>query len=89
MTMAKGGARNRSGPQADPKSLRSAERGISLTALPSEGYQGDAPEFPLMPYVVYRWEQEDKRRFQVVDAEATEEFRDRELSLWEKVWTYP
>lgn len=45
--MPRGGARNRSGPQADPKSLRSAERGISLTALPSEGYDGEPPEFPL------------------------------------------
>lgn len=45
--MPRGGARNRSGPQVDPSSLRSAERGISLTALPSEGYQGEAPEFPL------------------------------------------
>lgn len=45
--MPKGGARNRSGPGHDPKSLRSAERGISLTALPSEGHQGDIPEFPL------------------------------------------
>lgn len=45
--MPKGGARNRSGPQADPSSLKSAKRGIVLTALPSEGYQGDAPDFPL------------------------------------------
>lgn len=41
--MPKGGARTRSGPQADLSSLRSAQRGLSLTALPSEGYQETAP----------------------------------------------
>lgn len=45
--MAHGGARNRSGPQPDPNSARSDRRGLSLTALPNEGYQGDIPDFPL------------------------------------------
>lgn len=45
--MPKGGARNRSGPSADPLSGRSDRRGFSLTALPSEGYLEDAPGFPL------------------------------------------
>jgi hypothetical protein len=45
--MPRGGARNRSGPPADPNSGRSDRRGYSLTALPSEGYQGRIPEFPL------------------------------------------
>lgn len=45
--MARGGARNRSGPTADPNSIRSARRGYSLTALPAEGYDGPAPTFPL------------------------------------------
>jgi len=45
--MSRGGARNRSGPAADPTSGRSERRGFSLTALPSEGYDGEAPEFPL------------------------------------------
>lgn len=45
--MTKGGARNRSGPPADPNSERSEKRGYTLTALPSEGYDGDAPEWPL------------------------------------------
>ena len=42
-----GGARNRSGPSPDPNSGRSDRRGFTLTALPAEGYQGEAPEFPL------------------------------------------
>jgi hypothetical protein len=41
--MARGGARNRSGPAADPASGRSDRRGFSLTALPSEGYRGEVP----------------------------------------------
>lgn len=45
--MASGGARNRSGPAPDPNSGRSDRRGFSLTALPNEGYQGEAPTFPL------------------------------------------
>ena len=45
--MARGGARNRSGPAPDPESGRSERRGFKLTALPSEGYQGEAPDFPL------------------------------------------
>lgn len=45
--MARGGARNRSGPAPDPNSGRSERRGFKLTALPSEGFRGDAPSFPL------------------------------------------
>ena len=45
--MARGGARNRSGPKADEKSERSDRRGYRLTALPSEGYDGPVPDFPL------------------------------------------
>lgn len=44
--MASGGARNRSGPQADPTSGRSARRGLTLTALPST-YDGEVPSYPL------------------------------------------
>lgn len=45
--MARGGARNRSGPAADETSGRSDRRGFSLTALPAEGYRGPVPDFPL------------------------------------------
>lgn len=45
--MARGGARNRSGPPPDPRSGRSERRGIRLTALPSEPFEGDVPEFGL------------------------------------------
>ena len=45
--MAKGGARNRSGPQPDPMSMRSAARGLEFTALPASGFDGEPPSFPL------------------------------------------
>lgn len=45
--MARGGARNRSGPKPDEKSGRSDRRGVVFTALPAEGYDGATPEFPL------------------------------------------
>lgn len=45
--MPKGGSRNRSGPQPDPRSGRSDARGLKFTALPSEGYGGDVPAFDL------------------------------------------
>ena len=45
--MARGGARNRSGPAPDPLSERSERMKYTLTALPAEGYAGEVPEFPL------------------------------------------
>lgn len=45
--MTRGGARNRSGPAPDPNSGRSERRGFKLTALPSGGYDGEVPDFPL------------------------------------------
>lgn len=87
--MAKGGARNRSGPAADPKSGRSDRRGYSLTALPSEGFDGDVPEFPLPRMLRRRWEFEEKRRYQVLDEESTDAYRDRELAVWADLWRTP
>lgn len=87
--MTQGGARNRSGPKADENSTRSDRRGYSLTALPAEGYDGPAPDFPLPRRAVHRWEFEDKRKFQVLDADATQDVANRELELWEWLWTTP
>ncbi len=44
--MVRGGARNRSGPQADQNSGRSDRRGLSFTALPSGGFTEKPPEWP-------------------------------------------
>lgn len=46
--MPRGGARNRSGPAADPNSARSEARGLgSARSLSVEGYKGQVPPFPL------------------------------------------
>lgn len=45
--MTSGGRRNRSGPSSDPNSARSERRGLVFSALPSEGFDGTVPEFPL------------------------------------------
>lgn len=47
--MTSGGARNRSGPAPDPLSGRSEARGLTFSALPADGYAGDAPDWPLRP----------------------------------------
>lgn len=88
--MVKGGARNRSGPQPDPTSGRSDRRGFSLQALPAEGYDGGAPEYPLREMTVYETvidEEGIKRRFPNDDA--TDAFREREAALWEWAWQLP
>lgn len=55
--MTSGGARNRSGPQPDPASARSDRRGLSLTALPNEGYGGEVPDLAdFLPVVTARHE---------------------------------
>lgn len=83
--MPRGGARNRSGPKADPNSGRSDRRGYSLTALPSEGYSGPVPEFPLMRRNVY-FVVDKERRF---DEAATQMVAEREAGLWAWVWRTP
>ena len=87
--MARGGARNRSGPKADENSARSDARGYKLEALPAAGYDGPAPDFPLPRRTVMRWEYEEKSRYQVPDVEATQRVVERELELWAWAWTTP
>ncbi len=87
--MGSGGARNRSGPQADPGSGRSDRRGYTLTALPSEGFAGVVPEFPLQPIVLFTEYFEDKVKRRVEDDGATESFRGREADVWAEAWTTP
>lgn len=79
--MPKGGARTRSGPAPDENSGRSEQRGFSLTALPSEGYRGRAPAFPL-PKI---------NRYGVdgPNAAATRTFRAREIAIWREIWKTP
>jgi hypothetical protein len=79
--MSRGGARNRSGPTADPTSGRSDQRGYSLTALPAEGFDGQVPTFPLPPRVN-----------EVADEDfdsLAERIHQREIDMWEWAWTTP
>ena len=88
--MARGGARNRSGPQADPKSARSANRGLSYDQLPSEGRQGEPPlAWPLGRPAVYIEKFENGKPIKELDEEATAEREAQEQALWAQVWTYP
>lgn len=87
--MASGGARNRSGPTFDPKSGRSDRKGLNLAALPSEGFKGVVPEFPLQPIVLFREYFVDKVKVKERDYDETESFRTREADVWAEAWTTP
>lgn len=87
--MSKGGARNRSGPAPDPNSRTSERKGYTLTALPSEGYDGDTPEFPLPRTVRFDTHFEDGKRVRESDQGATDAFRERELDVWAEAWRTP
>lgn len=90
IAMGSGGARNRSGPMADPESGRSERRGFKLDALPVKGFRGAIPKFPLSRPVVY-WihEDEDGKRVREVDEDATALRVARELELWKWAWRTP
>ena len=83
--MARGGARNRSGPAPDPGSERSERRGYKLTALPAEGYQGEIPEFPLpspSDREIEVWEQAWRTPQAAAWAMPSESWRQRTVALW-------
>src|SRR4051794_39385007 len=86
--MARGGARNRSGPSPDPQSGRSDARGYSLTALPAEGYDGPVPDFPL-PDPAGRelelWEQAWRTPQACAWSLPSESWRQRTVALWVRV----
>lgn len=88
--MAKGGARVRSGPDADPSSARSEKRGLSaLTVLPSEGRKGRAPAFPLPAIKRSVMVMRDGKPSKVADDATSKAFRKRELEVWAEVWKTP
>jgi len=87
--MPSGGARNRSGPLPDPTSLKSAKRGISLTALPAEGYDGEIPPFPLPKIKVFDVYFADKQRVKEFNSDATVDRYNREIELWAQTWRTP
>ena len=87
--MVAGGARARSGPAPDPNSGRSAARGLDFSALPSEGYKGEVPDFPLDPIVLFDEHFSDGAKVREVDPEASEDFRSRENVVWVEAWRSP
>lgn len=83
--MASGGARNRSGPKADPNSGRSDRRGYSLTALPAKGWAGDIPEWPLSEATddeFALWQEAWRTPQAWAWAQASERWRWRTVALW-------
>jgi len=81
--MARGGARNRSGPPPDEGSLTSARKGIVLSDLPAEGYLGEVPTYPL-PHATGRelevWR--DAWRTPQAVAWSVQPWRHRTVALW-------
>lgn len=87
--MARGGARNRSGPSLDPSSGRSDQRGISLQALPAGGFTGEVPEFPLPRVTRYEWEFDEGKKYRIPSESLTESYRVREIAVWAEAWMTP
>jgi len=87
--MARGGARNRSGPQADPLSGRSDRRGLSFTALPAHGFDGEPPAWPLPPRIVWETVMEGGEKFREANQRETAEVAEREAELWSWAWRTP
>lgn len=81
--MARGGARNRSGPQPDPSSGRSDRRGVVFGSLPAGGFAGEIPEFPLPECSARELEVwELSWRTPQADAWSREVWRHRTVALW-------
>lgn len=87
--MGSGGARNRSGPPADPRSARSDLRGLSFDKLPAGGYDGNVPDFPLPKMQRTKIVVVDKVREVHPDTTATISLRRREIRIWHEVWALP
>lgn len=84
--MARGGARNRSGPQPDPKSGKSESKGLTFDSLPAEGFKGYVPVFPL-PDVTAREEELWKRLWKSPQAVAwsREKWRHHSVAMYVRV----
>lgn len=83
--MARGGARNRSGPPPSEGSGRSDRRGYSLTALPAEGFDGDVPDFPLTDPTgreLEVWEQAWRTPQACAWSMPSERWRVRTVAMW-------
>ena len=87
--MARGGARNRSGPHPREGSARSDARGYSLTALPAEGFDGPVPVWPLPRRQIWLSYRVDKELVRERDRGGEDAVTEREAELWEWAWRTP
>lgn len=88
--MPSGGARARSGPAPDPNALRRDRADDkSWLTLPSEGFSGEVPGYPLPKISVYNVYYSDKERVRELDEGATEARWDAETELWADLWRKP
>ena len=87
------GGHARSGPAPDPNSARSDRRGLAFVTLPSEGYGGEAPPFPLPKRLIWNeWFEgsgRDRERRRELEEASTEATWEREVELWVWAWTTP
>ena len=86
--MPRGGARNRSGPLPQENSARSDQRGYVLAALPSEGFKGEIPEFPLPEHSdreLEVWEWAWRTPQACAWSLPSEQWRIRTVALWVRV----
>lgn len=87
--MARGGARNRSGPQPEQGSARSERRGVRFTALPASGYDGEPPEFPLPKRIAWTTLSDEGTKVRERDDSETDVIAEREAELWAWAWRTP
>lgn len=85
--MVSGGPRARSGPAPDPDSYRSLNR--EWVDLPSRGFAGPVPDFPLPRAIQFMEYFEDGKKVSEKDDDATDEVWDVELELWAELWRKP
>jgi len=84
------GGHARSGPAPDPNALRRDRAGDGAwVTLPAEGFNGDAPKFPLEKISVYDIYWVDKKRVKEFDVSGTEALHEREMDLWCALWKKP
>lgn len=68
---------------------RSDRRGLTFTALPASGYDGEAPEWPLPERTAWLAFVEDGVKCRERDGEATRLIARREAELWAWAWRTP
>jgi len=62
---------------------------LDFQALPSEGYKGDIPDFPLDPIVMFAEHFADGAKVREVDQDASADFHSREGVVWAEAWRTP